>query len=506
MKKIFIIILTILVVASCSLDQKPKNALDRDNAIESAEDAHAFAARMHLGIRSISAGRSVYFQEIATELFQPSNSYGNRNGSTFRWQWQADFDLAESIWSSAYHYINHALFFIEKTQALDFANFTEQEKKNINYDMGLAYFTQAYMGYKLLKYFCNDYSPNAANFAGIPLVYEFNPLPADQTTYPGRDNLQNSYDWVMENLDLSRGFLTDSLGVEGSSMLTVDVVDALWARIALDMGDYATAANKATSLIDGGKYPLLTTTAAMKELWTNDSGKECIMQMYADLAAQSIPNSNDPGYYAKQSNGKYQPDWILAAGVADLYSSSDIRTIWFDKNIEITQGDYKGKATLFNKFPGNLTLQSATAQSNHLQKVKPFRIAEQYLIAAEAYAMQGGSFETEANKYYNLLMKSRVSGWQDASLSGNELIKAIRDERLKEFIGEGFRFFDLRRWGEGMKRTYQMQDSQLIATGGADGTALTLTVDANDYRWLLPIPRYEIDANPQIREQQNPGY
>ena len=35
---------------------------------------------------------------------------------------------------------------------------------------------------------------------------------------------------------------------------------------------------------------------------------------------------------------------------------------------------------------------------------------------------------------------------------------------------------------------------------------LNMQVSASNNQWLWPIPQEEMDANPQIQEQQNPGY
>ena len=36
--------------------------------------------------------------------------------------------------------------------------------------------------------------------------------------------------------------------------------------------------------------------------------------------------------------------------------------------------------------------------------------------------------------------------------------------------------------------------------------ALDLNIKPDNIRWIWPIPKAEIDANPQIKNQQNPGY
>ena len=84
--------------------------------------------------------------------------------------------------------------------------------------------------------------------------------------------------------------------------------------------------------------------------------------------------------------------------------------------------------------------------------------------------------------------------------SGEALVNAIRIERFKELIGEGFRFYDLKRYGQGMTRS-DIQNSDVVFQRGTD-----LSIAADDYRWLWPIPQAEIDSNPQVKPQQNPGY
>ena len=67
-------------------------------------------------------------------------------------------------------------------------------------------------------------------------------------------------------------------------------------------------------------------------------------------------------------------------------------------------------------------------------------------------------------------------------------------------MGEGFRLTDLKRYGEGFTRQ-NPQDASLSYQLG-----LGINVSADNPRWIWAIPQSEIEANPQIKEQQNPGY
>lgn len=154
--------------------------------------------------------------------------------------------------------------------------------------------------------------------------------------------------------------------------------------------------------------------------------------------------------------------------------------------------------TYCKKWPGNPELYEE--KSENINKTKAFRISEMYLIAAEAYAMSGD--ETNASAVLNKLKTARIKGWNEKSYKGNDLIKEIQDEYVRELFGEQPYMFDLKRWKKGLNRsTSEAQDASYLPALGTD-----LVKAANDYMWVWPIPKEEIDANPQIKEQQNEGY
>lgn len=115
-----------------------------------------------------------------------------------------------------------------------------------------------------------------------------------------------------------------------------------------------------------------------------------------------------------------------------------------------------------------------------------------------------------ANKYINALRTKRISNYKDQTMSGNTLTEAIRTERCKELLGEGFRLSDLKRWGVGFTRTcaYGEIDSWYddLAATLLYPRSRTLSYSAGDYRYVWPIPQAEMEVNPQLKGQQNPGY
>jgi len=144
------------------------------------------------------------------------------------------------------------------------------------------------------------------------------------------------------------------------------------------------------------------------------------------------------------------------------------------------------KASL-EKYPGP-DPYSASRDNNYVL----FRLSEVYLIAAEAGVKLNGAERSEALGYLNEIVKR---GNPENSVSDTEFtLDRVLDERRKELIGEGHRFFDLLRNGKTIVR-------------GADGLHLDnapMSIDWNFYPCILPIPADLFIFNPEF--QQNPGY
>jgi hypothetical protein len=122
-----------------------------------------------------------------------------------------------------------------------------------------------------------------------------------------------------------------------------------------------------------------------------------------------------------------------------------------------------------------------------------FRLAEAYLIYAEAVLRGGtGGSTTQAVTYFNALRQRAFGNTSGnvATLSLNDIL----DERAREFEWEGKRRTDLIRYGLFTTGTYLWS----WKGGIKDGTAVA------PFRNLFPIPSAEINANPNLI--QNPGY
>lgn len=507
----------ILGVSGCNMDLRPYSVIDPDNALESYADAEKLANGFNVHLRSLSAGSIVYTTELQSDLFHATQSFGNRNGTAYRWTFTASEGIFESVYLACYSAIANANYFIEKAASVqsrvesdpDFAKtWTEQQLELLKGHISEAYFLRAYAYSILVDKYCGAYDEATAGNenTGIAFSNKYNPT-SDKAQYPGKSTLEASYGQIYSDLEKAQeniGLLRDSKA--GSAYITEDAVKALRARVALARHDYPQAIQDATEIINSGKYGLVSGVDALNQLWTNDNqAGEVILQFYVALSTE-MPASNNASYTGyNYQNDIYSPDFVPEKWLVDLYSDDDYRKDVFFKSAVLNIGGIQTEepVMLFNKFPGNPALMSGPSDYNYVNAPKPFRLAELYLIAAEAYLYSGlPNGVQEASRLLNELQGKRHENWETVPYTQSSLPAEIADERVRELVGEGFRLSDLRRYGNGMTRS-EGQNSSILYLPGSSTTEL-FSANSDNFRFVWAIPQAEMDANPKM--VQNPGY
>ena len=485
------------VFASCDMDKYPYDRIPVENAVTNLSDCQNLRSGMYRDLRILSSSQDNFLAtEMQADCIVPTASHGNFYSPQYLWTMAASESTVTTVWSNNYVAIAQCNLLIGGIPDLEASGaLSEADMATARNILGEAYMVRAMCYFDLATKFCNIYDAATADSEwGVPLVTEYNPS-GDNSTYPGRSSLAATYQRITEDIASAKANMTEA-GKTASIYLTVDALTAFEARVALLMGNYETAAENAMALINGQKYPLITDIDQFGNMWKNDVGSELICQLYADQQE----TTNAMGSYFLDE--VYESQSLLPAyDILTMYNPTDIRlnTYFTSVPVNISGTTYEGLASI-NKYPGNPELNSGSV--NELRnKVKIFRIAEMYVVAAEAYYMQGGA-DNEAKAYDVLyqLMAARDASVQNQPVSGNLLRDLIRDERLKELCYEGFRWLDLKRYGEGFTRMASQADELSYVQG------LNLQVSADNTQWLWPIPQEEIDANPQIKGQQNPGY
>ncbi|MFR7875154.1 MAG: RagB/SusD family nutrient uptake outer membrane protein [Butyricimonas paravirosa] len=133
------------------------------------------------------------------------------------------------------------------------------------------------------------------------------------------------------------------------------------------------------------------------------------------------------------------------------------------------------------------------------------RYAEVLLNKAEALVMLDR--EDEAIDVLKELLETRYENgiYPEITERGEDLVNLIRDERRRELCFEGHRWFDLRRYAVNPK--YPLTDYKIIhgvyAEKPESGQAAqigycVLEMYPKGKGWILPIPEYEVNVNPEI--------
>jgi hypothetical protein len=233
-------------------------------------------------------------------------------------------------------------------------------------------------------------------------------------------------------------------------------------------------------------------------MWFSDAKEESILQLYASNI--ELGASYDYTYLGfNVDKQQFQPYYLPEKWVIDLYEPSDIRfqTYFLDTTVAVAAGEKVPDIYVLYKFSGNPALRSGTSWNYQIQP-KVFRIAEMYLIAAEASAMGAGADPME---YVNRLRTNRGASSVIPS-ADKTVMDIIMEERVREFIGEGFRIQDLKR----MKYNLERSEAQNPSTLYQPDIHQSFFKSYADPKMLYPIPQAELDANPNMAGEQNDQY
>ena len=488
MKKLLIGTLcsALALFASCDLDKYPTDSIAQGEAWQSLTDAQNFRIGIYSYLQVISGGRNVYPQEFQSDLYNALAGFGNRGGDMHRWDFTSSQYDIEYIWQYNYVCINNCNNIINNIDNIAVESADEQaEANNIK---GEAYLLRAYCYHTLAVRFAKDYDPStAASNLGLPLV-----TMGDVNEKPSRSTLEQTYQLIKDDIAQARQ-LMNAGGEANSYFLTTDVIDALEARVDLYMHNYSEAVTLSQSIIN--KYPLAATEADLENVFLNDEGSEVLMRVQISTDDYS-DNCENTGYLNwNSSNAAFSPDFVPSQWVIDLYEDSDMRKqAYFRLDSLVTNNIKAYDIYMLNKFPGNPSFETIGANL-YYNMWKPFRSAEFYLIGAEASYQNND--EATALSLLNDLRTQR--GASALSVSGAELFQCIKEEWIREYIGEGQRLDGLKRWGDGFTR-HDPQDTSILSTGtGME----SLSITGDNIRFVWEIPANDQNANENIEPNWN---
>ncbi|MDR0230193.1 MAG: RagB/SusD family nutrient uptake outer membrane protein [Flavobacteriaceae bacterium] len=509
----YIALAAVLTLGACSsdyLDTEATDAVNPDKIYKTTE-----------GLKNAVNGlaKIMVTQHIGSQGFNGEGTikmyYGEYMGNNFRvdlpgWSNLINGQFYNDVNSKYGYYPWHYYYMIisNANVIIDRADFAEGSEDAKNYYKAQALGYRAY-AYTMLSQLYGQRWKDAQG-ADRSLVLR---LRENDPSTMGLSTTKEVLDQVYKDLDQAivlfegmseKGKSTLARKVDENYMIDISVVKAIYARVALVKQDYETAKKYAVEA--RAKFPLMSNDA-YKAGFANPTG-EWIWSSYgasdeqlfffsyqAFIAYNSsasavrvypkriskelfnqIPSSDirkgmflDPAKY----DGQYNVDngaVILKDGKGQQMDS-ETRFAWPELKSNALVAAYMQFKIKANDMPG-------VGHTNH------FRSAEMYLIEAEAEHFLGN--DAKAASLLEELNKQR-----DAKYSCNATGEAMFNEIVKyrgiELFGEGFDWFDMKRWKKDIVRKTGKE-------GGNYPVDLGVTVKATENsNWTWKTPAREVD-------------
>lgn len=492
-KNILKCLLVSLVLIGCDdLERFPFDAIEQTQSFQTVSDAATWNTGLYASLRGVVYGGYTFTTDVQADQLNATTDYGNRNGAPHRWQgFLADDGALRNQWAGYYNRITNINVALEGFETIVTEDADEVDELNLY--RAEAYLARAFYYHNLVVRFAKDYDPSSASSdLGVPILLDY-----DIEARPSRSTVEEVYQQILLDIDAARPSLSQIPGESGAQRFNIDILRALEARVRFYMRDWQGAKTLADQLINSGKYPLITDEATFSNMWVNDFSQEVIMQLFVS-APNELANTNDIYLRYNGAEDYFSPDFVPSQWVVDMYQDEDIRkNVYFtnDELVNIGGVDYSD-IWIVNKYPGNPELFTS-ANTNYQHAPKVFRIAEMYLISAESALNIPGA---NALTPLNALREAR--NLDAVNVSGDALETAVRDERFRELAFEGFRLDDLKRWDQGFTR----RDPQNILMLEQGANFITKSVEATDPKFIWGIPTYDVTINPNLTDQQNPGW
>ena len=475
-KKIYILIglavVLMLSATSCEdfLYQQPRLAQTTELTLSTYEGLQAATLGAYSPLYSASwYGRNFV---VTADLKGGNAKISPLNSGRFRtdYLWNNTPDASHALWTRAYQAIMRANNVINVLE--DGFEEVGVEQSDIDRLLGECKFIRALAYFDLARLFCQPYSAGTSQL-GVPVVL------ITENGKPARDDLGTVYDQVELDLLDAAGKLpavSPNAGTDPVGWITSYAAEALLARLYLYMEDWQTAADYATTVISsfpGSMYSSTDyTTWDLGGVWGTDAASEIIFEVYGSEGNSTHANWDVISYIMS-------PD-----GYGDVGASDDVRVLMEDVDVRLAL--FVNTANWPNdywslKYPGK-------APDGNLREdnISVLRLSEMYLIRAEAILNGASISGVTAVGDVNMIRTNR-----GATSLGDVTLTDLYRERRRELCYEGHELFDLARTQRGLIRV------------DYDG-AVNQNIPFPDYRWAMPIPQFEMDANENM--VQNPGY
>lgn len=441
----------LLISGSCNniLEPEPVDLLTNDLVLNEPRDVGNVEIGLYSAFRNI-APATVIAGDFTADMLIHNGTFSQYRELGTKQISSANASVA-ALWGAIYNTVYIANFILERLP--DVAGVPTTQRNQV---MGTAYFLRGY------AYFVALYT-----FGGVPEVIT--------TDIETNRNIPRATETEILNLiidDYNEALATLPEEPVNAGFAGEFAVRAAFARLYLYLEDWTKAEQFSTEVIDSDQYEL---EAEFASLVTEDFTDEAILEV-------GYTQADDPGSDANFGlNNLFvgRREIIPSNQVIVALASSESGDRFSSMNFDL--------ANLSGSDNGWSVAKYGTADADN-NNVVVLRLAEMYLIRAEARTQLDNvtgvnSAQTDIN-----VLRSRANAPTVPSVTKSQMLRLIESERQYELAFEGHRWYDL------------------VRTGRASQVMPAFSPNWRDDYELWPIPQREIQNNPALVGNQNPGY
>lgn len=422
----------------------PPNAIGSDNAYVDSASASAVISGIYSGLSSGS--RSVFFNSIkygamsADEGYYVSTtSFDNFKNNTLA----AGNELAE-MYLNIYTRIGRTNYAIEGLTAT-----TALPASLRNQLLGEAKFLRAWCYFQMTNF-----------FGKMPLVTNTNAIANSQLP---RAEVADVYKQMVTDLTEAKELMRSTYPSAGRSRANRYVAAALLAKVYLYQGNWEASEAAASEVIGNVDYSLVND---LSQVFLNNSS-ETIWH----ISLLGLPNQ--AAIQASEFVPASTPTFVLYDTLTNTFEANDQRKVFWTQPITWQGKEYH--------YPYKYKVRQTTTGTEY---PIVFRLAEMYLIRAEARANQNKT--EDGVKDINEVRGRAQIGLLPLDTGKEALLAALEHERWVELFTESDRWFNLKRLNK------------------ATEVLSLIKPQWQSFQQLYPIPLQERNANPVLDD--NPDY
>lgn len=501
---IFTVFLFLMVaVSSCKkLSSLPSDAISTETLVNTSEGLTnalngAYALfKDHIEFNGQVDMNNMYLRQFyhLTDFASDDIVCGQVTTDPFYYSFSLDHSPAQAN-SRYYWYISYKIITGVNT-VIDAVEKSGKNDAATNQLLGECYFLRAFCHFNLVRLFGKPYTVDP-NSPGIILRTNLS-----DPSKKARSTVKEVYDSVLADAEKAAGLMTLSRGVQYASQ---EAAWSLLARVNLYKEDHAKAIEYADKVINSGKFSLATKDTYPKLFANATSATETIFCIAFTVV-------DDYGKFGSIASMIYSDG---NSGWGEEYASSSLRAA-MSAHPEDVRWSYivpsKDGAGIVQKKNGieMYYISKFSFQDNlpNLSSPIMFRIAEMYLIRAEANAKAGAN--AAALDDVDMIRKNRgleASLYNRVVPAGSTALDVVLAEKRIEMAFEGHRSYDVFRNKRSLNKAYWgyhltgLKETDVDLSRTPTGYP-NLTVPYTSPRIIYYLPVDEVLSNPLATQNQ----